>query len=56
MNDLLTFYYFTHIKIINKCDMLCSHLFLLLNENETENNLLKLRRFCSDCVVFTHIA
>ena len=45
MNDLPTFYYFTYIKIINNCDMLCSHLFLLLNENKTENNLIKLGHF-----------
>ena len=56
MNDLPIIYYFSYIKRINNCDMLCSHLFATLFENETENNLLKLRRFYSDCVVFTHIA
>ena len=50
MNDLLTFYYFTYIKIINNWYMLCSHLFALFDKNETENNLLKLRRFYSNCV------
>ena len=45
MNDLLTFYSFLYIKIINNCDMLCSHLFALFDKNETENNLLKLGCF-----------
>ena len=45
MNDLLTFYYFTYIKIINNCDMLRCHLFATFIENETENNLIKLGCF-----------
>ena len=39
MNDLLTFYYYSYIKIINNCDMLCSHLFATLYENETDSVL-----------------
>ena len=55
MNDLLIIYYFVYINIINKLHMLCSHLFAILFENETENNLIKLGRFCTNWGVFNQI-